>query len=533
MKNGLMGLLVGLALVVSASAMAAPQPLTNAALDQVVAGEATASGPQAVAVDGDDSANVAAGALAAGAAQAVNGAGNITTQNPTNSAVSSTDGVSLNAENGGIAAALAADALAAASNNPDESAVALGHDNLARNFADNDDVANASGAALAIAEADDAANAFGANSQAFDGNDDLAVADNGTAIGAAGDAALNLGHANVAIEAPDNATLAQGQGEAVQNTGALAWADTGVAVANPSDLALAAGSGIAAVGSDFALASDDAAAANANDDAALALGVGNIALDAPDDVAVNTGSGVAAVDSALVLAEEGGIAAADSDEAANALGHGNTAINVADNADSAIAVYGGNAGRANGNGQAAAGDGNTQQYQDATNAIAAMDDAVVDVTASAIDDTTVERGSAAIIGESNQVAALAGETEIDVETDGGDLEIDGVVAKSAAIVCAFNEDDRTITVEVEIGDSFNVENNVLRICGMDQASGIVLASSLNDQQTGANLNVTSATSVVPTVTGTSVPATAVGTATADTALNQLVSNGSALVNIQF
>ncbi len=78
MKKGLVGLLFALALVLSATAFAAPQPLTNDALDQVVAGEATASGPQAVAVDGDESANVAAGALADNAAQTVNGQDNTT-----------------------------------------------------------------------------------------------------------------------------------------------------------------------------------------------------------------------------------------------------------------------------------------------------------------------------------------------------------------------------------------------------------------------------------------------------------------------
>ncbi|OPZ85067.1 MAG: hypothetical protein BWY76_01571 [bacterium ADurb.Bin429] len=525
MKKGLVGLLFALALVLSATAFAAPQPLTNDALDQVVAGEATASGPQAVAVDGDESANVAAGALADNAAQTV--------QNPENSAVSSTGGVSLNSENDGLAAALAADALAAYSDNPIDSAVAVGHDNAVMNVTNNDDVANASGNALAIAEADDAANAFGAHSLAFEGNDDLAIANNGTAIGEAENAATNIGHANVAIEAPNNVVVAQDQGEAVQNEGALAWTDTGIAVAYPSDLALATGSGIAGVDSYFAIASDDAAAANYNYDAALALGEGNIAVDGSSDVAINTGSGIASEDGYVAIASGDGIAAEDNDYSANALGHENTALNATYNSDSTIALNDSNAGRANGNAQAAAGDGNKQQYQNAGDAIVAMDDAVVHVSESAIEDTEVDDGSAAVVGDSNHVAAVKDETEIDVESDGGDLEIDGVVAKSAEIVCSFNEDEQTITVDAEIEESFNVESSVMSICGMDQASGIVLASTLNDQQTGANLNVTSATSVVPTATGTTTPAESVGLSTADTSLNQLVSNGSELVNIQF
>ncbi len=557
MRKGFVVLMAACVLAISTVAFAAPQPLTNADLAQVSAGAgildwflgtgtgnpasgltsptgtAIADGEQAVAVDGDGSANAAAGALADQAAQAVNGEANTTEQNPTDSAVSSTGGLSANSQDDGLALAAAENSLAAYSDNPEDSAVAAGVGNEAQNFSDNGDVANATDNALAIADATGAANAFGENSQAFDGNDDVAVASNGVAIGNADGAATNIGDGNIAIDDPNNVILAQDQGVAVQNEGELAWTESGIAVANPSDVAISTGSGVAAEDSYFAVASENGAAANDNDDSAVAAGTGNIAIDDPSDAVVNTGSGIAAEDSDLAIASDNGIALEDNDDAANAVGTGNTALNASDNTESTIALGGGNAANANGNAQAAAGDGNKQQYQDADNAIAAMDNATVTVAENEIENSTIEDGSAAVVGNGNQVSTLYDDTDISVETDGGELEVEGVIAKEAVITDSFNTKEVEIDVTVTINDSFNVTTNAMEISGQNGVSAIVLANSLGEQYIGTNLNVTSAASTVPSVSAPGVPAATIGAATATTTLNQIVVNGSEDITVTF
>ncbi|HOF89285.1 MAG TPA: hypothetical protein PLZ36_14455, partial [Armatimonadota bacterium] len=124
-------------------------------------------------------------------------------------------------------------------------------------------------------------------------------------------------------------------------------------------------------------------------------------------------------------------------------------------------------------------------------------------------------------------------TTIALETDGGDIEVTGVIAKEAVITDSFNTKEVEIDVTVTISDSFNVTTNVLEISGQNGVSAIVLANSLGEQYIGTNLNVTSAASTVPSVSAPGVPAATIGTATAITTLNQIVINGSTDITVTF
>lgn len=184
-----------------------------------------------------------------------------------------------------------------------------------------------------------------------------------------------------------------------------------------------------------------------------------------------------------------------------------------------------------------AGDNNQYRYTDinAEVAINTNDDGDVTLTET---DTRIENeiediddGSAAVIGDGNHVAVTTDNSEIDVDTDGGDLF--GVVAREATISDSFNTKEVDVDVEVEIEDSFNVTTNTMDISGQNGLTAIVNANSLNGLQgIGANLNVTSASAEVPTMQGNdsaSVPIIA-GNAIAVTVLNQLVINNSIIAN---
>lgn len=137
----------------------------------------------------------------------------------------------------------------------------------------------------------------------------------------------------------------------------------------------------------------------------------------------------------------------------------------------------------------------------------------------------VENGSAAVIGDGNTIDIYADESEVEANTNGGDIY--GVVARDAKVTDSFNTKIVTTVVDVTIEDSFNVETNTLDISGQNGMSAIVNANSLlGFQAVGVNLNMTSASASVPTTTGNdsaSVPVIA-GNAIAITDLNQIVIN---------
>lgn len=551
MKKGLVTLLATGALVLSTMAFAAPQPLTNADLDKVTAGTgvldwflggtaptvgaegflgtADASGANSVAVDGDGSANAGAGALADTAGVAVNGDTNSLTYDPSDSAIAYENSQAINAGDNGEGAAVAVEnSQANYSDDPSDSAVNLGTGNVATNFADNGDVGNATDNAIALGDGYDGANALGQNNQAFEDNGDVAVASNGVAIGDAYDAATNIGDGNIAIEDPSDVTFAQGNGvaiedpsdvalaqdngTAIENDGELAMTESGIAFANPSDTALAYGAGSIALEDpdDVAVASENGIAVNADDDVLIADN-GSQAFAYNDDVANTTGSGAAiATDGDVAYATDGAVAISDASD-----------VNLAEN---------GNAAQSTSDGQAVAGNNNQAIYQDAVNAIAATGNAQVNVTNNTISDTTIDDGSAAVIGDNNQVSSVYDDATIDVSALGN---ITGVIAKNATVTDSFNVKEVDIDVTVDITNSFNVTTNSLDVSGQNGVSAIAVVNALGNPDTGINLNVTSATSSSPTVQAPGVPAATIGTATATTTLTQLVINGSSDITITF
>lgn len=561
MKNGFVALLVMGALALCSLAFAAPQPLTNEDLSQVVAGEASATLDNAVAVDGVASSNTAAGALATDLGTAVNGDANTLTYDPSDSAIAYLDSQAINAGYNTYGTALAVDnSQASYSYDPSASAVNLGDDNVATNFYANGDVANATDNGIAVGYADDAATAMGTDNQAFEANDDVAVASNGVAVGYAEDSAQNIGFGNLAIEdagdvtfatedgvtiqEPDNVALAQDCGTAITNDGQLAITATGIAFADPDNTALAYGEGSVAIydSLDVALASDDAKAVNTYD--ALLVDNHSAAFESNGDVANTTGPAPAiASDGEVALATDGSIAIATPDDT-------NIALN-------------GNAAQSTSDGQAVAGDCNAVIFQEAFNiyeipgsqsiyeedngdAVAAMDNAQVNLTNNSLECSTVEYGSAAVIGNGNHVSAVDDDADITVNTlasgsftttqDGEDFNppaIFGVVAKNAEVTCSFNLDFEETEVTATITDSFNVETNAVSISGQEEASGIALVSSLGDPQSGLNMNVTSASATIPVSTTATAPALTTGISTATTTLTQSILNDTSTITITF
>jgi hypothetical protein len=165
--------------------------------------------------------------------------------------------------------------------------------------------------------------------------------------------------------------------------------------------------------------------------------------------------------------------------------------------------------------------------------LTATDAATVTVTENEIEDTTIENGSSAVIGDGNQVSTVYDDATVEVGTEGGELELTGVVAKYATVSDSFNVKSVEIDVTVTITDSFNVETNVMEISGQNNANAIALINAFGDPLTGINLNVTSAASTTPTIQAPGVPASAIGNATATTTLTQLVVNGCDDITFNF
>lgn len=547
MKRGLVYLLAVGVLALGSTVLAAPQPLSSADLDQVVAGEATASLDNAVAVDGDGSANTAAGALAAELGTAVNGDENTLTYDPSNSAIAYADSHVINAGDNDYGTALAADnSQANYSYDPSDSAVNLGDCNTATNFYDNDDVANATDDAIAVGYAEDAATAAGTNNQAFEANGDIGIAVDGQAVGYAEDSAINIGDDNLAIEdstdvtfATDdgvviqesgNVALAQDNGTAFTNDGELALTDSGIAFANPSDTALAFGEKSIAIEdpTDVALASDSAIAINADVDALIATNC-SATFESNDDVANTTGTGVAiATDDAVAVATNGAIANAYP-------------------SDFNLAIHG-NAAQSTSDGQAVAGDDNFAIFQYVDDGIIATECATVNYTENEIENTTVDFGSAAVIGHNNDICAVYDDATITVQAmnptiQNTEIEIAefneegsalfGVVAKNAAVNASFNYDEQETEVDATIDDSFNVDTNAICISGQSDASSIALVNSLGDPQSGINMNVTSASASIPTVPAAAPPGVTAGISTATTELSQFSLNDSSTLTLSF
>lgn len=552
MKRGFVGLFAVGALVFCSLAFAAPQPLTNADLAQVTAGEANASTDNAVAVDGDVSANSAVGALADIGAAAVNGDENNLTADPSNSALAYADSQSISSGENSYGTATAVDSSKANySEDPSESAVNLGQDNVATNFYANTEVANATDQAIALGDGSTGANALGANSQAFEDNSDVAVANNGASVSNANDAALNIGNGNLAIEDvsdvtsatgcgvaiydPSDVAVAQDNGTAITNSGELAQSGSGIAFAEPGDTALAYGdSSVALLDSgDAAIASGSGLAVQSGLDSLIALDHSQ-AFEDNNEVANATGS-------APAIATEG--------EVAFATGAGTVAIATPDDANVAI---NGNAAQNTSDGQAIAGNGNKSIFQESYrldgggtpisgqgytsgNAIAAMDAAVVNVTYNDLCNDTIDDGSAAVIGNGNEVCASYDDANISLDPNTVDDPcVNGVVAKDAHVAGSFNDDETETEVTATISDSFNVNTGAMCISGQDGASGIALVNSLGSPESGINLNVTSASASVPVaMSATTAPADVVGTATATTTLTQSALNDSYSLTITF
>lgn len=546
MKRGLVCLLAVGTLALFGSALAAPQPLTSADLAQVVAGEASASTDNAVAVDGDGSANSAVGALADLGAVALNGDSNTVTAEPDSSALAYGSSHAISAGDNSYGLALAdANSTANFTDDPSETAINQGDCNTATNFYDNSDVANAIDNGMAVSDGDDGANALGENSQAFEANSEVAVASSGQAVGDANDAALNVGNNNLAIEDPGDVTAAAGKGvalyepssaavaqdcgSAIHNDGEIAQTTSGIAFANPDDTALAFGDkSIATLDSgDVAIASDCGLAVQSELDAVIALDHTQ-AFEDNGEVANATGS-------APAIAAEGDVAYAITP----------STVAIADSSDANVAIHG-NAAQNTSDGQAVAGEGNNSIFQSVDKGIAAIDNAKVIATSNEVEDTTIDYGSAAVIGNCNDVCAVADDATITLDTEGipytastqqndskGGGDATGVVAKSADVCSSFNDDETETEVDATIECSFNVNSSAMCIDGQNAASGIALVNSLGDPESGINLNVTSASASIPTLSAASAPGATAGISSADTTLTQVTFNDSCTLTVTF
>jgi hypothetical protein len=160
-----------------------------------------------------------------------------------------------------------------------------------------------------------------------------------------------------------------------------------------------------------------------------------------------------------------------------------TGLFVEDNDDSALAI----------------GTGNKAIYTDQSDAGAALnagDNAQICLDLTTVDYTIEDLDeSVAFIGDNNEVLYDASEIDADIDGEGY-----GVIARTAEVCDSFNIAETDIDIDVDIDDSFNVETNSLEVCPQ-QVNAIVFAAGLGDIMTGTNLNVTTATAVVPTAQG--------------------------------
>jgi hypothetical protein len=234
------------------------------------------------------------------------------------------------------------------------------------------------------------------------------------------------------------------------------------------------------------------------------------------------------------IADTGGVAnngdgndlnGAAADNGANAVsGNGNTAVDVtlADNTltlDASEKVAEDGSALATDNGQVfqnQADDGSAVATDTATAT-------VKDYAAIGNDDSNI------VVGEGNTQSIDA--TSIDDATieEGGM----GQIAKEATATNSFNVKEVEIDVDVDIEDSFNVTTNTLDISGQGGLTAIVNANSLDDQNIGVNVSITTASSAVPSTGAAENGAVSSisGNALAISALNQVVMNNVVIIGI--
>ncbi|MHB9023382.1 MAG: hypothetical protein ACYC7E_04295 [Armatimonadota bacterium] len=132
-----------------------------------------------------------------------------------------------------------------------------------------------------------------------------------------------------------------------------------------------------------------------------------------------------------------------------------------------------------------------------------------------------------VVGEGNT------QTIDDTEIEDASIEEGGMgqIAKEAYASNSFNVKEVEIDVEVDIEDSFNVTTNTLTISGQGSLTAIVNANSLDDQNIGVNVSITTASSAVPTTQPTDNGAVSSinGNALAISALNQIVLNNVVII----
>ncbi len=178
-------------------------------------------------------------------------------------------------------------------------------------------------------------------------------------------------------------------------------------------------------------------------------------------------------------------------------------------------------------GYSAAGDGN--QVVDQSHAdIAQTASGQATLTAIKLSDTSVEKGSALVIGDNNNTQITTDNTQVS-----GKIEDSvGVIAREATITNSFNSKTTNLDVKVSIDDSFNSTTNTQDISGQSNLSAIVNANTLGNAAIGANLNITTANASMPSmgVNGSAGTSTAVGNASATTNQHQVVLNYVAVNN---
>ncbi|MHB9023384.1 MAG: hypothetical protein ACYC7E_04305 [Armatimonadota bacterium] len=163
-----------------------------------------------------------------------------------------------------------------------------------------------------------------------------------------------------------------------------------------------------------------------------------------------------------------------------------------------------------------------------------------DTSAVATDSATatVKEFEAENNDDSNVVVGEALTQNVDV-TEIEEAEISeggaGQIAKYADASDSFNVKEVEIDVEVDIEESFNTETNTLDISGQETLTAIVNAAALDDQNIGVNVNITSATSAVPTAgqAGNEAVSSIDGNAVAVSLLNQTVLNNVLILAIPF
>lgn len=211
--------------------------------------------------------------------------------------------------------------------------------------------------------------------------------------------------------------------------------------ADVADIALADNTGNANAGN-LALADNDSNAVAGNE---------NLVVD------VNVGLLEVIVDTSTIQ---------DSDVACGTAVINDVNAEVEDNSDSAINIGFDNFAAAN-----------NELEEDGVQVIGAEN-----ITVSAVDND----GSTVTFGEANAF--------VDNSYVKGEIadESQGVVAEVACVTDSFNFNKQELEIEAEIEDSFNTLTNDLQVCGQNDAQGIVLANSLDDQNIVANLVLTNA-----------------------------------------